>query len=72
MDSVGGVYAGFTVLILHSDKRAHAQLPLSARADIWMLAPCIHKKLFTRQVRWFFCIILFELDYKKNVFEKVN
>lgn len=41
MDSVGGVYAGFTVLILHSDKRAHAQLPLSACADV-LIYECSH------------------------------
>lgn len=34
MDSVLGVYAGFTVLILHSDKRARTQPPLSPRADV--------------------------------------
>lgn len=34
MDSVLGVYAGFTALILHSDKHAHIQLLLSPHADV--------------------------------------
>jgi len=34
MDSVLGVYAGFAVLILHSDKRGRIQLPLSPHTDV--------------------------------------
>lgn len=77
MDSVLGVYAGFSVLILHSDKHAHIQLPLSTRADV-LIDECLFPKLtkscsHAKSNDFFFSsIILFELDDKKKVFEKVN
>lgn len=44
MDSVLGVYASFTVLILHSDKHARIQLPLSPHADV-LIYECLFPAL---------------------------